>query len=137
MHRIAAFAQRSGWRREPHLNPAHPKSLKPVRTSTEAPAVHRSRIELRVLGTSVTLQEHIRKQAEQDLGIKLRFMVDEGSAVQRNGVMHPHSYDVYDQWFHSIDCLWPARAARTSFRHARLARRATRRRDKRSCPRYG
>jgi putative spermidine/putrescine transport system substrate-binding protein len=110
MHRIAAFAQRSGWRREPHLNPAHPKSLKPVRTSTEAPAVHRSRIELRVLGTSVTLQEHIRKQAEQDLGIKLRFMVDEGSAVQRNGVMHPHSYDVYDQWFHSIDCLWPARA---------------------------
>ncbi|SAL73979.1 hypothetical protein AWB66_04927 [Caballeronia telluris] len=63
-----------------------------------------------MLGTSVTLQEHIRKQAERDLGIKLTFIVEDGSAVQRNGVMHPDRYDVYDQWFHSIDCLWPARA---------------------------
>jgi putative spermidine/putrescine transport system substrate-binding protein len=81
-----------------------------VRTSPEAPAVHRGKIELRVLGTSVTLQDHIREQAEQDLGIKLRFIVEDGSAVQRNGVMHPQSYDLYDQWFHSIDCLWPALA---------------------------
>ncbi|WP_200819054.1 ABC transporter substrate-binding protein [Caballeronia telluris] len=72
--------------------------------------MHRSKVELRVLGTSVTLQEHIRKQAERDLGIKLTFIVEDGSAVQRNGVMHPDRYDVYDQWFHSIDCLWPARA---------------------------
>ncbi|MGI4982638.1 MAG: ABC transporter substrate-binding protein [Janthinobacterium lividum] len=63
-----------------------------------------------MLGTSVTLQEHIRRQAEQDLGIRLRFIVDDGSAVQRTGVMHPQHYDVYDQWFHSIDCLWPAHA---------------------------
>jgi putative spermidine/putrescine transport system substrate-binding protein len=81
-----------------------------VPTSPEAPAVHRGKIELRVLGTSVTLQDHIREQAEQDLGIKLRFIVEDGSAVQRNGVMHPQSYDLYDQWFHSIDCLWPAHA---------------------------
>jgi putative spermidine/putrescine transport system substrate-binding protein len=72
--------------------------------------VHRSKVELRVLGTSVTLQEHIRKQAEHDLGIRLRFIVADGSDVQRDGVMRPDSYDLYDQWFHSIDCLWPARA---------------------------
>lgn len=65
---------------------------------------------MRVLGTSVTLQEHIRVEAERDLGIKLRFIVEDGSSVQRNGVMHPESYEIYDQWFHSIDCLWPARA---------------------------
>lgn len=75
-----------------------------------APAVHPGKVELRVLGTTVTLQEHLRKQAEQDLGIRLRFIVDDGFAVQRQGVMHPESYELYDQWFHSIDCLWPARA---------------------------
>jgi putative spermidine/putrescine transport system substrate-binding protein len=75
-----------------------------------APAVHGGKVELRVLGTSVTLQEHIRLKAEQDLGIKLRFIVDDGAVVQRIGVMHPENYDLYDQWFHSIDCLWPAHA---------------------------
>ena len=72
--------------------------------------MHPSKIELRVLGTSVTLQEHIRKKAEQDLGIKLRFIVEDGSDVQRHGVMHPERYELYDQWIHSIDCLWPAHA---------------------------
>jgi putative spermidine/putrescine transport system substrate-binding protein len=86
--------------------------LKPKSTPSKpaSAAVHPAKVELRVLGTTVTLQEHIRKQAEQDLGIKLRFIVDDGSAVQRAGVMHPENYEVYDQWFHSIDCLWPARA---------------------------
>jgi putative spermidine/putrescine transport system substrate-binding protein len=79
-------------------------------STPRAPAVHAGKVELRVLGTSVTLQEHIRKRAEQDLGIRLRYIVDDGSAVQRAGVMHPDRYDVYDQWFHSIDCLWPAQA---------------------------
>jgi putative spermidine/putrescine transport system substrate-binding protein len=79
-------------------------------SAPQAPSVHRSKVELRVLGTSVTLQEHIRKQAEHDLGIRLRFIVADGSDVQRDGVMRPDSYDLYDQWFHSIDCLWPARA---------------------------
>jgi putative spermidine/putrescine transport system substrate-binding protein len=72
--------------------------------------VHPSKVELRVLGTSVTLQEHIRKRAEQDLGIKLRFVVQDGGSVQRDGVMHPDRYELYDQWFHSIDCLWPTHA---------------------------
>jgi putative spermidine/putrescine transport system substrate-binding protein len=72
--------------------------------------VHPSKVELRVLGTSVTLREHIRKRAEQDLGVKLRFIVEDGSDVQRHGVMHPERYELYDQWIHSIDCLWPAHA---------------------------
>lgn len=84
----------------------------PLRTdpTARAPAVHGAKVEVRVLGTSVTLQEHIRKKAEKDLGIKLRFIVQDGSSVQRNGVMRPESYELYDQWFHSIDCLWPAHA---------------------------
>jgi putative spermidine/putrescine transport system substrate-binding protein len=84
--------------------------LKRSSPSPASPAIHRGKVELRVLGTTVTLQEHMRKQAEQDLGIKLRFIVEDGSSVQRNGVMHPERYEIYDQWFHSIDCLWPARA---------------------------
>jgi putative spermidine/putrescine transport system substrate-binding protein len=83
---------------------------KPTLKPPASAAIHPAKVELRVLGTSVTLQEHIRKRAEQDLGIKLRFIVDDGFAVQRAGVMHPESYEIYDQWFHSIDCLWPARA---------------------------
>lgn len=63
-----------------------------------------------MLGATVTLQEHIRKRAEQDLGIRLRFIVQDGGSVQREGVMHPDRYELYDQWFHSIDCLWPAHA---------------------------
>lgn len=63
-----------------------------------------------MLGTTVTLQEHIRKRAEQDLGIRLRFIVQDGGAVQRDGAMHPDRYELYDQWFHSLDCLWPTHA---------------------------
>jgi len=87
-----------------------PRTAERSASAPQAPSVHRSKVELRVLGTSVTLQEHIRKQAEHDLGIRLRFIVADGSDVQRDGVMRPDSYDLYDQWFHSIDCLWPARA---------------------------
>lgn len=84
--------------------------MNPVRQRPSAPAVHAPKVELRVLGTTVTLQEHIRKRAEQDLGIRLRFIVEDGGSVQREGVMHPDRYDLYDQWFHSIDCLWPTHA---------------------------
>lgn len=79
-------------------------------TVARAPAIIGSKIELRVVGTSVTLQEHLREKAEQDLGIKLNFNVLDGPLAQREGVMHPEHYDVYDQWFHSLDCLWPAHA---------------------------
>jgi putative spermidine/putrescine transport system substrate-binding protein len=80
------------------------------RAGKGAPAVIEGKVELRVLGTSVTLQDHIREQAERDLGIKLRFIVEDVATVQRIGAMQPESYDLYDQWFHSIDCLWPVHA---------------------------
>jgi putative spermidine/putrescine transport system substrate-binding protein len=46
--------------------------LKPRPTSPKpiSAAIHPAKIELRVLGATVTPQEHIRKQAEKDLGIK-------------------------------------------------------------------
>lgn len=65
---------------------------------------------LRVLGTPATLQRQMLRQAEADLGIRIRYIVRDGTSVQRTGVMQPDAYDVYDQWFHSIDCLWPAHA---------------------------
>lgn len=77
---------------------------------SRAPAITPGKVVLRVLGTPATLQEHIRRQAEQDLGIKLQYIIDDGATVQRLGVMHPDSYEVYDQWFHSIDYLWPSHA---------------------------
>jgi len=67
-------------------------------------------ITLRVLGTSVTLLEPIRVRAEQELGIRLEYHIHEIQAAQRIAVMVPHSYDLYDQWFHNVDFVWPARA---------------------------
>lgn len=66
--------------------------------------------ELRVLGTSVTLTEAIRRRAEQDLGLRIRFEVLDGFDAQRQAVMRQDSFDLYDQWFHSLDCLWPSGA---------------------------
>ncbi|TDF24022.1 extracellular solute-binding protein [Delftia tsuruhatensis] len=66
--------------------------------------------ELRVLGTSVTLTEAMRRRAEQDLGLRIRFEVLDGFDAQRQAVMRQDSFDLYDQWFHSLDCLWPTGA---------------------------
>lgn len=65
-------------------------------------------VTLRVLGTSVTLLDTIRQQAHDDLGINLEFRVLDGVEAQRIGVMAPHSFDVYDQWFHNVEMVWPA-----------------------------
>lgn len=65
-------------------------------------------VKLRVLGTSVTLLDSIRKRAHEDLGIQLSFTVMDGVEAQRVGVMSPESFDVYDQWFHNVDMVWPA-----------------------------
>lgn len=67
-------------------------------------------ITLRVLGTSVTLLESIRQRAEQELGIRLVYQIHEVQQAQRIAVMQPDSYDLYDQWFHNVDLVWPARA---------------------------
>ncbi|WP_227819959.1 ABC transporter substrate-binding protein [Marinobacterium aestuarii] len=84
--------------------------LMPAASEPRAPAIKRSTVTLRILGTSVTLLEQIRQQARQDLGIKIEFKILDGVAAQRVGVMSPDSFDVYDQWFHNIDFVWPARA---------------------------
>ena len=67
-------------------------------------------ITLRVLGTSVTLLECLRVRAEKELGIRLVYQVHDVAQAQRIAVMQPDSYDLYDQWFHNVDFVWPARA---------------------------
>lgn len=86
-------------------------TLKSAKTKggSKAPAVRRP-ITLRVLGTSVTLLESIRERAQQDLDLRIEFTVLDGVAAQRVGVMSPDTFDIYDQWFHNIDFVWPARA---------------------------
>lgn len=75
-----------------------------------APYVQRGPVTLRVLGTSVTLLESIRQRAREDLGLRLDFEVMDGVAAQRTGVLAPDSFDIYDQWFHNVDFVWPAGA---------------------------
>lgn len=70
----------------------------------------KEKIKLRVLGTSVTLLECIRRQAELDLDIELEYQIHDVQTAQRIAVMQPESYDLYDQWFHNLDFVWPARA---------------------------
>lgn len=72
-----------------------------------APAVHRELAPLRVLGTSVTQVEAVMTAAERDLGITLDFITLDGAAAQRRGALEPQSFDVYDQWFHDLDLVWP------------------------------
>lgn len=75
-----------------------------------APYIQRGQVTLRVLGTSVTLLENIRQRAREDLGINLTFKVLDGVAAQRAGVLASDSFDIYDQWFHNVDFVWPANA---------------------------
>jgi putative spermidine/putrescine transport system substrate-binding protein len=63
---------------------------------------------LRVIGTSATLSPELRRRAPLDLGFDIQFEVLDGLACQRRGVTQPQSYDVYDQWFQSLDLLWTA-----------------------------
>lgn len=65
-------------------------------------------VTLRVLGTSVTLLDSIRQRAHEDLGIRLEFTVMDGVEAQRVGVMAPDTFDIYDQWFHNVNMVWPA-----------------------------
>ena len=79
-------------------------------TQHDAPYVQRGPVTLRVLGTSVTLLDSIRERAREDLGLRLEFTVMDGVAAQRAGVLAPDSFDIYDQWFHNVDFVWPAGA---------------------------
>ncbi|MCQ8886765.1 extracellular solute-binding protein [Pseudoalteromonas agarivorans] len=68
----------------------------------------RKKVTLRVLGTHVTLQEAIRKQAMLDLGINIEFSPAGSAAVLQKASMDPGSFDLYEQWSNSINVLWRA-----------------------------
>jgi putative spermidine/putrescine transport system substrate-binding protein len=61
---------------------------------------------LRVMGTHVTLQEEIRKQAMKDLGINIEFEARGSAAVLQKASVSPHSFDLFEQWSNSINVLW-------------------------------
>jgi len=65
---------------------------------------------LRVIGTSVTLLEVIRQSAENDLGLYIEYEILDGVHCQQKAVTRPDEFDVYDQWFNSVDLLWTAGA---------------------------
>ncbi|MFT7108945.1 MAG: putative spermidine/putrescine transport system substrate-binding protein [Psychrobacter glaciei] len=51
---------------------------------------------LRVMGTHVTLQEEIRKQAMKDLGINIEFEAKGSAAVLQKASVPPHSFDLFE-----------------------------------------
>lgn len=65
-------------------------------------------VTLRVLGTSVTQLKVIQDAVRSDLGFSIEIEVLGGVATQQKGILRPEAYDIYDQWFHSIDLLWTA-----------------------------
>lgn len=75
--------------------------------SLASPYINKSKRVLRVLGTSVTHIEELRVAAEADLEIDIEFTTLNGTEAQRRGALSPESFDLYDQWFHDIDLIWP------------------------------
>ena len=65
---------------------------------------------LRVLGTGVTLQDDIRRRAEKELRIPIRFEPCGSASVLQKASTRPESFDVYEQWSNSINVLWQANA---------------------------
>lgn len=65
---------------------------------------------LRVVGTHVTLQEPIRRRAEQDLGINIEFHPGGSAEVLLKAATDPGAFDLYEQWSNSIRVLWQANA---------------------------
>lgn len=61
---------------------------------------------IRVIGTHVTLQEVIRRKAEQDLGINIEFEPLGDARLLLKAATDPHSFDLYEQWSDSIRILW-------------------------------
>jgi putative spermidine/putrescine transport system substrate-binding protein len=65
---------------------------------------------IRVVGTHVTLQEPLRRRAEQDLGINIEFYPGGSAEVLLKASTNPSSFDLYEQWSNSIKVLWQADA---------------------------
>lgn len=79
--------------------------------ATQAPFVFAKKTPIvRVLGTHVTLQEELRQQAMNDLGIELIFEANGSAAVFQKASMFPESFDLYEQWSNSINVLWQSGA---------------------------
>jgi len=77
----------------------------------KAPMVFAKKVPtVRVMGTHVTLQEELRKQAMKDLGINLEFEPKGSAAVLQKAASNPSSFDLYEQWSDSINILWQAQA---------------------------
>ena len=55
----------------------------------------------------MTQIDPIMRAAEKDLGLKFEFITLDGTEAQRRGALFPDSFDVYDQWFHDVDLIWP------------------------------
>lgn len=68
------------------------------------------RPKVRVLGTHVTLQPHLKAQAEKELGIDLEFSPSGSAEVLLKATTNPSSFDLYEQWSNSIRPLWQAGA---------------------------
>lgn len=66
----------------------------------------KQRTTLKVLGTHVTLQEDIRRQAMEDLGLDIVFEAKGSAAVLQKATFDPNSFDLYEQWSNSIRPLW-------------------------------
>ena len=82
-----------------------------VTTAFKAPYVFaKQKTSLRILGTHVTLQEPIRRQAMEDLGIDLIFEPKGSAQVLQKASMKPASFDLYEQWSNSIQILWQSGA---------------------------
>ncbi|MCI5139933.1 MAG: twin-arginine translocation signal domain-containing protein, partial [Candidatus Electrothrix sp. AR1] len=80
--------------------------------ATAFPAIlsaRKSRPTIRVVGTHVTLQEKIRRQAEKDLGINIEFYPGGSAEVLLKASTDPDSFDLYEQWSNSIKVLWQAK----------------------------
>lgn len=65
---------------------------------------------IKVLGTHVTLQEEIRRKAQNDLGINIEFFPGGSAEVMSRASLDPGSFDIYEQWSNSIRPLWEADA---------------------------
>jgi putative spermidine/putrescine transport system substrate-binding protein len=65
---------------------------------------------IKVIGTHVTLQESIRRQAEKDLDIHIEFSPGGDAEILLKASTEPESFDLYEQWTDSIRVLWQADA---------------------------
>jgi len=54
------------------------------------------------------LLDEVRQLARHDLDFDVEFDVQGGNEVLQKGILRPDDFDIYDQWFHSIDLLWTA-----------------------------